>query len=144
MTKPNSEKSVKKSSEPPIDLELCMLRDKHQLRRRLSDLSRAQSDDASTAEERARKYEAFRMRYEESCSLVARRQSTKYTLSYPDTLPVAQQVDEIKETLRAHQVIVVAGETGSGKTTQLPKVCLELGLAAKGLIGHTQPRRLAA
>lgn len=121
-----------------------MLRDKHQLRRRLSDLSRAQSDDASTAEERARKYEAFRMRYEESCSLVARRQSTKYTLSYPDTLPVAQQVDEIKETLRAHQVIVVAGETGSGKTTQLPKVCLELGLAAKGLIGHTQPRRLAA
>lgn len=144
MTKPISDKSAKNSSEAPIDLECCMLRDKHQLRRRLSDLNRVEGDEPYKAEEYLRKYAAIRKRYQDSCSLVERRQSAKYTLQYPDNLPVAQQVDEIRETLREHQVVVVAGETGSGKTTQLPKVCLELGLAQKGLIGHTQPRRLAA
>jgi ATP-dependent helicase HrpA len=64
-------------------------------------------------------------------------------ISYPD-LPVAKRRDEIAAAIRDHQVVIVAGETGSGKTTQLPKICLELGRGVAGLIGHTQPRRLAA
>ncbi|MFT6311041.1 MAG: ATP-dependent helicase HrpA, partial [Porticoccus sp.] len=74
--------------------------------------------------------------------VVARRQQIPI-LSYPD-LPVAQRVDDILSALAANQVVIIAGETGSGKTTQLPKICLQAGLGVKGLIGHTQPRRLAA
>lgn len=75
---------------------------------------------------------------------VARRAARPVTLNYPPELPVAERREEILDALRDHQVVVVAGETGSGKTTQLPKICLELGLGRRGLIGHTQPRRLAA
>lgn len=64
--------------------------------------------------------------------------------TYPAELPITALRDELLETIAQNQVIVVAGETGSGKSTQLPKLCLELGLGAKGYIGHTQPRRLAA
>ncbi len=63
---------------------------------------------------------------------------------YPEELPVSQRRDEIAEAIRDHQVVIVAGETGSGKTTQLPKICMELGRGVEGMIGHTQPRRLAA
>lgn len=73
----------------------------------------------------------------------AQRQSHVPKITYPD-LPVALKKDEIKEALATHQVIIVAGETGSGKTTQLPKICLELGRGVAGIIAHTQPRRLAA
>ncbi|MFD1050801.1 DEAD/DEAH box helicase, partial [Kibdelosporangium lantanae] len=65
-------------------------------------------------------------------------------ISYPEQLPVSQRKDEILAAIRDHQVVIVAGETGSGKTTQLPKICLELGRGIRGTIGHTQPRRLAA
>jgi ATP-dependent helicase HrpA len=64
-------------------------------------------------------------------------------LSYPPELPISQRKDEILATLRDHQVVVIAGETGSGKTTQLPKMCLELARGTTGRIGHTQPRRIA-
>jgi ATP-dependent helicase HrpA len=63
---------------------------------------------------------------------------------YPDQLPVSQRRDDIAAAIREHQVVVVAGETGSGKTTQLPKICLDLGRGVEGMIGHTQPRRIAA
>src|SRR5205807_10442578 len=63
---------------------------------------------------------------------------------YPPELPVSQRRDEIAAAIRDHQVVVIAGETGSGKTTQLPKICLELGRGVAGQIGHTQPRRIAA
>ena len=66
------------------------------------------------------------------------------TIRYPAELPVVQAKDELITAIRDHQVVVVCGETGSGKTTQLPKLCLELGRGTRGLIGHTQPRRLAA
>ncbi|MDN3904050.1 ATP-dependent RNA helicase HrpA [Arthrobacter sp. YD2] len=66
------------------------------------------------------------------------------TISYPAQLPVSERREDIMAAIAANQVTVIAGETGSGKTTQIPKMCLELGLAEKGLIGHTQPRRLAA
>jgi ATP-dependent helicase HrpA len=62
----------------------------------------------------------------------------------PIELPVAARVDEIAAAIRAHQVVIVCGETGSGKTTQLPKICLQIGRGERGLIGHTQPRRIAA
>lgn len=65
-------------------------------------------------------------------------------LRYPAQLPVVERRDDILAALRDHQVVVIAGETGSGKTTQLPKMCLELGLGSTGQIGHTQPRRIAA
>ncbi len=75
---------------------------------------------------------------------VARRAARPVTLNYPAELPVVERREDILTALENHQVVVVAGETGSGKTTQLPKICLELGLGRRGLIGHTQPRRLAA
>ncbi|MFC7514404.1 ATP-dependent RNA helicase HrpA [Herbaspirillum sp. GCM10030257] len=65
-------------------------------------------------------------------------------ITFPEELPVSGRRREIADALRANQVIIVSGETGSGKTTQLPKICLELGRGSKGLIGHTQPRRIAA
>ena len=66
------------------------------------------------------------------------------TIRYPADLPVSQRRDDILAAMRAHQVLIVAGETGSGKTTQLPKMCLEAGMAERGVIGCTQPRRVAA
>ncbi|WP_293369923.1 ATP-dependent RNA helicase HrpA, partial [Nevskia sp.] len=66
------------------------------------------------------------------------------TIHYPAELPVVQAKDELLKAIAEHQVVVLCGETGSGKTTQLPKLCLELGRGTRGLIGHTQPRRLAA
>src|SRR5215469_2000813 len=65
-------------------------------------------------------------------------------LRFPPELPVSQRKDEIAAAIRDNQVVIVAGETGSGKTTQLPKICLELGRGVAGQIGHTQPRRIAA
>ncbi|KUH96448.1 ATP-dependent RNA helicase HrpA [Mycobacterium sp. IS-1556] len=76
-------------------------------------------------------------------ALVATRMAAMPEITYPD-LPVSDRRDDIAEAINAHQVVVVAGETGSGKTTQLPKICLELGRGVRGTIGHTQPRRLAA
>ncbi|HWM05117.1 MAG TPA: ATP-dependent RNA helicase HrpA, partial [Actinophytocola sp.] len=74
----------------------------------------------------------------------ARRQAAVPQIRYPPALPVSQRKDEIAAAIRDHQVVIVAGETGSGKTTQIPKICLELGRGIRGTIGHTQPRRLAA
>jgi ATP-dependent helicase HrpA len=72
-----------------------------------------------------------------------RRRELVLPLAFPD-LPVSERREDIAEAIRDHQVVVIAGETGSGKTTQLPKICLEIGRGINGLIGHTQPRRIAA
>ena len=74
----------------------------------------------------------------------AARRAAMPPISYPAELPVSQRKDDIAQVIRDHQVVVIAGETGSGKTTQIPKICLELGRGVDGQIGHTQPRRLAA
>lgn len=75
---------------------------------------------------------------------IQRRRDSVPKIVYPEELPVGKRKDEILAAIRDHQVVIVAGETGSGKTTQLPKICLELGRGVEGMIGHTQPRRLAA
>lgn len=68
----------------------------------------------------------------------------EYNIQFPDNLPITASVDTLSQALKEHQIIIVAGETGSGKSTQLAKLALHLGLADKGIIGHTQPRRVAA
>ncbi len=75
---------------------------------------------------------------------MAARRSRIPAVSYPEQLPVSQKKADIAAAIRDHQVVIVAGETGSGKTTQIPKICLELGRGVRGMIGHTQPRRIAA
>ncbi|HSH98847.1 MAG TPA: DEAD/DEAH box helicase, partial [Methyloradius sp.] len=78
---------------------------------------------------------------------VARLEARKLALpkpEYPIELPVSGRKDDIATAIAKHQVVIICGETGSGKTTQLPKICLELGRGVSGLIGHTQPRRIAA
>ena len=81
---------------------------------------------------------------EHSCDKVRRRRESLPAPVYPNELPVVEHRTAIAEAIERHQVVIVAGETGSGKTTQLPKICLELGRGVSGLIGHTQPRRIAA
>ncbi len=87
-----------------------------------------------------------RLREELATSLqrVEQRRTLTPELNYPEGLPVCARREELLEVIRDHQVVVIAGETGSGKTTQLPKLCLELGRGVRGRIGHTQPRRIAA
>lgn len=81
---------------------------------------------------------------EKSIALAESRRSACPEITFPEELPISEKRGEIAGLIRAHQVVIVAGDTGSGKTTQLPKICLELGRGATGLIGHTQPRRIAA
>jgi ATP-dependent helicase HrpA len=115
------------------------LEDEHRLRRRL-DATRRTTDPAARARQRER-IAADLVAAEER---IARRRAAVPVVSYPDELPVSQRRDEIAAAIRDAQVVVVAGETGSGKTTQLPKILLELGRGVRGRIGHTQPRRIAA
>ncbi|MCZ6853053.1 MAG: ATP-dependent RNA helicase HrpA, partial [Gammaproteobacteria bacterium] len=81
---------------------------------------------------------------ERSRTELALRRRTPLTIHYPETLPISAHVGEIERLIRQHPVVIVAGETGSGKTTQLPKICLAAGYGQRAMIGHTQPRRLAA
>ncbi|GAA2723876.1 MULTISPECIES: ATP-dependent RNA helicase HrpA [Streptomyces] len=116
-----------------------MLRDAQRLGRRMEGARRIRKPEARAAvlAEIAGEVEAAELR------VAARRQAVP-EISYPEQLPVSQKKDAILEAIRDHQVVIVAGETGSGKTTQIPKICLELGRGVRGLIGHTQPRRIAA
>jgi ATP-dependent helicase HrpA len=116
-----------------------MLRDQHRLRRRLDGV-RGVRDDAA----RERLLAKVTDDVEAAERRVALRRDAMPEVTYPEALPVSRRKDEIRDAIAKNQVVIVAGETGSGKTTQLPKICLELGLGVKGQIGHTQPRRLAA
>ena len=107
------------------------LRDESRLRGRLK---RAKPSDLPKL---AREIETARGRY-------AERKGAVPAIVYPENLPVSARREEIARAIAENQVIILAGETGSGKTTQLPKICLELGRGVRGMIGHTQPRRLAA
>ena len=83
-------------------------------------------------------------RHSRTAERIERRRALVPAVSYPEELPVSARREDLLAAIRDHQVVVVAGETGSGKTTQLPKMCLELGRGVRGMIAHTQPRRLAA
>jgi ATP-dependent helicase HrpA len=83
-------------------------------------------------------------RAEAQAAARAERRAAMPPITYPPELPVSQRKDEIARAISENQVVIIAGETGSGKTTQIPKICLELGRGVAGQIGHTQPRRLAA
>ncbi|AEH10822.1 MULTISPECIES: ATP-dependent RNA helicase HrpA [Protofrankia] len=116
-----------------------MVRDQRRLQRRVDGARRIRNPQAraAVAAEIAADVEAATLR-------VQRRLAAVPPITYPPDLPVSQRRDDIRAAIRDHQVVILAGETGSGKTTQLPKICLELGRGVRGLIGHTQPRRLAA
>jgi ATP-dependent helicase HrpA len=81
---------------------------------------------------------------EQSVELRRKRAAGVPAIRYEDDLPILAKRDEIMQAIREHPVVVVCGETGSGKSTQLPKICLEMGRGVDGVIGHTQPRRIAA
>ncbi|TBO59230.1 ATP-dependent RNA helicase HrpA [Streptomyces kasugaensis] len=116
-----------------------MLRDQQRLGRRLDGARRIRKPEA-----RAAVLAEIADGIDEAELRVAQRRAAVPEVTYPEQLPVSQKKDEILAAIRDHQVVIVAGETGSGKTTQIPKICLELGRGVRGLIGHTQPRRIAA
>ncbi|SCK30261.1 ATP-dependent RNA helicase HrpA [Vogesella sp. LIG4] len=121
-------------------LSTCLIRDRYGLKRKLADAEqrskRQQPADRLLADIAAQ--------IAKSASRAAVRAQHLPRPSFDDALPVNQKLDDIKAAIAANQVVIICGETGSGKTTQLPKICLELGRGVYGLIGHTQPRRLAA
>jgi len=117
-----------------------MFVDKRRLSARIHGIGKIKSQEAqqAVADEIQQQIEQARLRVE------SRKSAVQNLIVFSESLPVSQRKAEIEKLLSEHQVIVVAGETGSGKTTQLPKMCLELGLGHLGTIGHTQPRRIAA
>ena len=115
------------------------LRDEQRLGRRLDGARRIRTPEA-----RAAVLAEIGTDIDRAEQRIAARRAAVPQVSYPEALPVSQKKDEILAAIRDHQVVIVAGETGSGKTTQIPKICLELGRGVRGLIGHTQPRRIAA
>ena len=117
-------------------IDQCMQADRHRLRRRIKAVSGRSSETDAAA--------ALLQDIDASFARCEARKSNRPNPNYPDELPVVQQREAILDALAKHQVIIICGETGSGKTTQLPKMCLEFGLGTAGYIGHTQPRRIAA
>ena len=115
------------------------LRDAHRLGGRLRTARRTRNGAA-----RRRALEGIATAVEAAEHKLQRRLAAVPAVSYPAQLPVSARREDIAAAIRDHQVVIVAGETGSGKTTQIPKICLELGRGVRGMIGHTQPRRLAA
>ncbi|MBD8828523.1 ATP-dependent RNA helicase HrpA [Pseudomonas sp. CFBP 13602] len=117
------------------NLDQAMIGDRHRLRRQLHEL-RKRPDEAKLGQ--------WVEKVQASFARVQARRLSVPSVRYDDSLPIAAKRDEIKKILAEHQVLIIAGETGSGKTTQLPKICLEMGRGQHGLIAHTQPRRIAA
>ncbi|MFC5137300.1 ATP-dependent RNA helicase HrpA [Actinomycetospora rhizophila] len=115
------------------------LADAHRLRRRIAGAERI-----GDAGKRAGTLDTIAGDVAAAEERLARRRASVPAVTYPEALPITDRVGDIRAALESHQVVVVAGETGSGKTTQLPKIALELGRGVLGTIGHTQPRRIAA
>lgn len=122
------------------NLELCLRKDRYRLGKRLSRLLADIAQDQAATDQ----LQALQDSINQSVAQRRLRADAIPVLDYPHELPVVERKAEILESVRNHQVVVVCGETGSGKTTQLPKICLEAGRGVSGYIGHTQPRRIAA
>lgn len=116
-----------------------MMRDRFRLHKRVQGASRIKNEKSKHAV-----FDEIALEIAKSMQTVERRRTQRPKIIYPAQLPVSQKKDDIAEAILNNQVVIVAGETGSGKTTQLPKICLEIGRGTHGMIGHTQPRRLAA
>ena len=121
-------------------IEACMLYHRHGFRRRLSGLTRSSGSNPAHAQVVARLCQQI----DESMALAGRRRELLPQPGFPPELPISEKWQEIAGLIQAHQVVILCGETGSGKSTQLPKICLALGRGVYGKIGHTQPRRIAA
>ncbi|MGB3599315.1 ATP-dependent RNA helicase HrpA [Marinomonas sp.] len=117
-----------------------MTRDRHVIARKQEQLAKRKKDGLPF-DRMASELEAM---VEKSAALYQARLGRLPKITYDDSLPVAARSEEIIKAIQDNQVVIIAGETGSGKTTQLPKMCLEAGRGIAGLIGHTQPRRIAA
>jgi ATP-dependent helicase HrpA len=124
----------------PSLIDDCLLSDRHAFRKRLAGLERRRKKNQPWDIGLARLEKAIG----ESLFTVGQRRELARQIAFPPELPVSQRIDEIRETIAGNQVVILCGETGSGKSTQLPKICLSLGLGIHGRIGHTQPRRIAA
>ncbi|WP_220105620.1 ATP-dependent RNA helicase HrpA [Vibrio cholerae] len=131
--KANSAASLKKA------LGECLIKDRFRFSKRIDGASRIKNESARNAV-----FDEIALDIAQSMMVVEQRKQQMPKIEYPALLPVSQKRDDIAQAIADHQVVIVAGETGSGKTTQLPKICAELGRGKYGLIGHTQPRRLAA
>ena len=123
-----------------LSLDTVLRRDQFRLRRERDRLrnERLRGNDVARAEA------ALADKIAMSRAARAARAASSPAISYPEELPVSANRDEIRRAIEQHSVVIVCGETGSGKTTQLPKICLEAGRGIAGMIGHTQPRRIAA
>ncbi|EKF9807902.1 ATP-dependent RNA helicase HrpA [Vibrio cholerae] len=131
--KANSAASLKKA------LGECLIKDRFRFSKRIDGASKIKNELARNAV-----FDEIALDIAQSMMVVEQRKQQMPKIEYPALLPVSQKRDDIAKAIAHHQVVIVAGETGSGKTTQLPKICAELGRGKYGLIGHTQPRRLAA
>ncbi len=129
----NSAASLRKA------LSQCLIKDRFRLSKRIAGASKINKESARNAV-----FDEIALDIAKSMMEVEQRSRYQPKIEYPEILPVSQKKDDIADAIAHHQVVIVAGETGSGKTTQLPKICAELGRGKFGLIGHTQPRRLAA
>jgi ATP-dependent helicase HrpA len=121
-------------------IENCLRRDQFRLRRERDRLQgqKLRGNDVAAAQA------ALDAKIAASVAARSARMASVPAISYPEELPISGARDEIRRAIETHQVVIVCGETGSGKTTQLPKICLEAGRGVAGAIGHTQPRRIAA
>ncbi|EEY98164.1 ATP-dependent helicase HrpA [Vibrio sp. RC586] len=131
--KANSAASLKKA------LGECLIKDRFRFSKRIDGASKIKNESARNAV-----FDEIALDIAQSMMVAEQRKQQMPKIEYPALLPVSQKRDDIAKAIAQHQVVIVAGETGSGKTTQLPKICAELGRGKYGLIGHTQPRRLAA
>ncbi len=124
---------------------LCLSQDRPSFKRQLDRLrnDRSRPGSSNSGKNPVDQLNALAIRIDKSVSTRNRRLASIPVLNFPD-LPVTGKKDDIAKLIKDNQVLIVCGETGSGKTTQLPKICLSLGLGAAGFIGHTQPRRIAA
>ncbi|WP_299018547.1 ATP-dependent RNA helicase HrpA [uncultured Photobacterium sp.] len=141
MTQSNTSQSDVLNNEKTLKAAIkdCMIRDRFRLHKRVQGAARINNETAKHAV-----FDEIALDIAKSMQTVELRSTQRPKITYPEQLPVSQKKDEIAEAIKNNQVVIVAGETGSGKTTQLPKICMELGLGTSGMIGHTQPRRLAA
>lgn len=121
------------------DLGDCLNRDRYKLKRQLNQLC----SDYQKGKNPDEKLTFLRAKIERSNAMTQKRRASIPIIQYPD-LPVTGKKEDIARLIKENQVVIICGETGSGKTTQLPKICLDLGLGTHGFIGHTQPRRIAA